>query len=324
MSDLISVVMSTYNTEKEYLNAAIESVLNQNYKNIEFIIICDGSEEEYKYIKKKYKDERIKLILHKKNLGLPKSLNEGIKLSKGKYIARMDSDDICLRKRFQIQKKYMDNNPKIEICGMYAKCIGESNKKCKFYFKKPSEIEIQVLYIPLLIHPTVMFRKCVFEKNLFYNEEFKCSQDYELWSRSVNNENTAIIPKIGIYYRIHKSQAGQKKKQIQLEYTRQIHNKNALKICNNTNFNDVQWCLGVLYGFNSIDKTNYTHFSNIIDEIINNSDMYNKKILKKILYNRYTILIIKNRLLFKACNIKNFNKFLNFTNLKFLFWYIFE
>jgi len=324
MEDLISVVMSTLNTDKNYLDLAINSILGQTYKNIEFIIVCDGSLEEYEYIKEKYTDDRIKLILHEENKGLPYSLNEAIRMSKGKYVARMDSDDISLPDRLMIQKEYMDNNSNIEICGMYARCIGEDDKKCRFYFTDPASINVQLLYVPVLIHPTVMFRKSFFDKNIFYNEEFKCSQDYELWSRASNGKNVSIIREYGLNYRIHKAQAGQSKRELQLKLTRDIHdrNLNKLNVDSKINLDDIKYLLGVLYGYISIDRDNYLKVINIADNISFKSDEGNNY-LKRVLYNRIMILMIKKKMLKEFFNRKAMKCIFNFTNFKYFIWYVF-
>ena len=120
--------MSVYNGEK-YLAEAIKSILNQTYKNFEFIIVNDGSKDNSVEIIKNYmkKDNRIVLI-DRENKGLPYSLNEGISIAKGQYIARMDADDISLSNRFEKQIKYMEEN-KIDVCGSYIKLFGDNTKE---------------------------------------------------------------------------------------------------------------------------------------------------------------------------------------------------
>ena len=101
----VSVVMSEYNTKREYLCTAIESILNQTFKDFEFIIVDDCGENNLDEIIEKYNDKRIKIIKNDKNRGLVYSLNHGIKEAKGEYIVRMDTDDIANKKR--IEKLYM-------------------------------------------------------------------------------------------------------------------------------------------------------------------------------------------------------------------------
>ena len=104
---MISVLMSVYNAE-EFLHEAIDSVLAQTYTNFEFIIIEDASTDKSQRIISSYEDPRITLIQNLSNLGLPRSLNKGINLAKGKYIARMDADDISLPERFEKQLSFKD------------------------------------------------------------------------------------------------------------------------------------------------------------------------------------------------------------------------
>ena len=105
--DLISVVMSNYNTEESYLRASIESILNQTYENFEFIIVDDCSTDNSIDVIESYSDKRIKLIKNKENMGLTKSLNVAIKEAKGEFIARMDADDISLPQRFEKQVEFL-------------------------------------------------------------------------------------------------------------------------------------------------------------------------------------------------------------------------
>ena len=118
-SPLISVLMPVYNSEK-YVAEAIESILCQTYKDFEFIIINDASTDSSLKIIAKYakQDKRIKLINNKKNVKISASLNKGLSIAKGKYIARMDSDDISLPSRFELQTKFLADNPAVGIVGV--------------------------------------------------------------------------------------------------------------------------------------------------------------------------------------------------------------
>ena len=117
-NSLVSVIMSTLNTKEEYLIPAIESILNQTYKNLELIIVIDGGNDDI-LIKKAFDDNRIKFIKHDTPMGLPYSLNEAIDMCKGDYIARMDSDDISLKNRISEQVNYMNKHREIDICSVF-------------------------------------------------------------------------------------------------------------------------------------------------------------------------------------------------------------
>jgi glycosyltransferase involved in cell wall biosynthesis len=196
--------MSVYNAEK-YLNEAIQSILTQTYTNFEFIIINDGSTDGSLEIIQEYmnKDERI-VVISRENKGLPYSLNEGIDIAKGKYIARMDADDISLPTRFKEQVEFMENNLDIGVCGSWIKVFGENVKTSTT--KRPSEhneLKTRLLFSVCFAHPTVMIRKDILvSNNLKYNLEYVNSQDYELWNRISEVTKMTNIQKVLLKYRI--------------------------------------------------------------------------------------------------------------------------
>ena len=119
-AEKISVVMPTYNTQISILREAVDSILNQTFSDFEFIIIDDGSANDtYEYLKS-IPDERIKIIKNDTNIGITKSLNIGFRAARGKYIARMDSDDIAFPDRFEKQYAFMESHPDVFVCGSKA------------------------------------------------------------------------------------------------------------------------------------------------------------------------------------------------------------
>src|SRR3989344_1627663 len=171
---VISVIMSAYNAEK-YVGESIESIINQTFKNWELIIFEDGSIDNTKEIITKYskKDSRIKAFFNKKNIGyigFIKNLNNGIKLSKGKYIARMDADDICMVDRLEKQYYLLEKNPSLFLVGSGAKIINEKgNVTGRFNPLSNSFLVFLALHIKNCIyHPTIMFRN---EKLIWYREK---------------------------------------------------------------------------------------------------------------------------------------------------------
>jgi len=206
---VISVVMGAYNSEK-YISEAIESILNQTYKNFEFIIIDDCSTDKTNMIIRKYavKDNRIKLIKNSNNMGLTYCLNKGIKIAKGKYIARMDTDDIALPSRLEKQFSYLENHKDVVVLGSCAFDIDENGKiiQERNVPKYNKDIVNLIKLVDPMIHPTVMFRKK--EINIIgnYNKDFKLSQDYELWFRCVaSGYKMQNLPDKLLYYRIDNS-----------------------------------------------------------------------------------------------------------------------
>ena len=133
-NEKVSVIISAYN-EEEYLEECIESILTQTYENIELIIINDGSNDNTKGIIDNIAlvDNRV-IPVHQENVGLTKSLNNGLKLAQGKYIARQDADDKSEPNRIEIQKKFLDENPDISLCFTWRKIINEEGEIITYFY----------------------------------------------------------------------------------------------------------------------------------------------------------------------------------------------
>src|SRR3972149_11319418 len=125
---LISVILSTHN-QGRYLKEAIDSILKQTYKNLEFLIVNDDSTDLTRHILQKYNDKRLKIITNKQKRGLTKSLNKAIRLSKGKYLARMDADDVSTKDRLKTQIAFLEKNKSIIVAGSWAQVIDEKGIK---------------------------------------------------------------------------------------------------------------------------------------------------------------------------------------------------
>ena len=201
----ISVVMPVYNTKEEYLRKAIESILNQTFSDFEFIIIDDGSTTNVKEIISSYADNRIKYI-YQENTGIVGALNKGLDNAIGKYIARMDSDDISLPDRFEKQIYIMENNKGIGLCGTCVEeFIDETGEIVNLFapFKEyPTMIDI--LFSPIICHPTAMFRTSVMKKNnIKYNNEYLYAEDQDMWRKMLQHSNAYVIQENLLRYRRH-------------------------------------------------------------------------------------------------------------------------
>jgi glycosyltransferase involved in cell wall biosynthesis len=177
----ISVIMAVYNTE-EYLEEAIRSILNQTFKNFEFIIINDKSTDNSLNIIKKYIkiDKRIILINNDKNIGRTASRNKGLKIAKGEYIAIMDSDDVSLQKRFEIQYKFLENNKPIFLIGGGVICINEQGREINQLLPLTNFNKIKKVITKknCFYHPTIMFRN---SRKIFYRDKFSSAEDYDFY-----------------------------------------------------------------------------------------------------------------------------------------------
>ncbi len=224
---LISVVMSNYNTDESYLRASIESILNQTYKNFEFIIVDDCSTDNSVNVIESYTDKRIKLIKNKENMGLTKSLNIAIKSAKGEFIARMDADDISLPQRFEKQVEFLTHNPEFIACGTAIKIIG-GQKEGKIIRRTIPDIETFRIYLlfgnyPNIAHPTAMFNHSLLKKhNIEYDEKYLLAQDYKMWVNCSKYAPCYNLDDVLLQYRIHNKAVSTEKQQLQKDIVTQI------------------------------------------------------------------------------------------------------
>ena len=212
-NSLISVILPVYNCQ-EYIFDAVQSILNQTYTNFELLIIDDCSTDETVKVIKSFNDERINLILKEKNSGYTDSLNYGITISKGDFIARMDGDDISFPERFQKQIDFLQANEDIILCGTGIKIIDSTQ-----FLRHPSsheDIKVKLCFSNAFYHPTVMFKSKTLEENN-YDKNFEPAEDYDLWTKLVFKGKVANLNEILLNYRIHPNQISNYKKEIQLE-----------------------------------------------------------------------------------------------------------
>lgn len=159
----ISVIMPVFNGEK-HLNEAVDSILDQTFRDFEFIIINDGSVDNTSKILDSYSDGRIRLV-QRENRGFAYSLNEAIQLAEGKYIARMDADDVALENRLQLQYEFMESYPGVDILGGQADIIDEDGRLIGEMRKPISwpNISKYIKYACPLCHPTYFVREHVYD-----------------------------------------------------------------------------------------------------------------------------------------------------------------
>lgn len=209
---LVSVVMSVYNAEK-YLQEAIESILSQSYSDLEFIIVNDGSVDSSLSIIHSFKDSRIHLIDNQGNKGLIYSLNTAFKKASGKYIARMDADDVSLPERLERQVKFMEENPRIGICSCDYWQFSETGSQRYQALSNHDEIFSYMLFNCSVVHPTLMIRKDLIEKQpVLFDSRYPHAEDYELWSRLLFECRFSAVNTVLLKYRLHAQQVTNKHK----------------------------------------------------------------------------------------------------------------
>lgn len=175
--------MTIYNNA-DYLRPAIDSILKQSFKDYEFIIIDDGSKDDSAAIVKTYKDKRIHFI-SRPNKGLSASLNEGITMANGTYIARQDADDISVRDRLQKQVAFLEKHPEVGLLGTNYLEMDTQGKliQVRNVFTRPDDLKLTLVFSNQFAHGSVMMRSSLLNKVGHYNETISSAQDYDLWAR---------------------------------------------------------------------------------------------------------------------------------------------
>lgn len=222
----ISILMPVYNCAL-YLAEAIDSILNQTFTDFELIVLDDGSTDGSAEIAKSYNDSRIVYHCNEKNLGLANNLNVGLRMAKGKYIARMDGDDISLPERLQTQFDYLESHPDIDLCSCGLQMFGTEDTVW-VRESNPEAVKITMMFYSPVLHASSVWRREAFEKhNLYYDQNAFPAEDYDLWARAIFHCRMVNIPQVLYKYRIHGIQitktddrVAQKDREIRISYLR--------------------------------------------------------------------------------------------------------
>ncbi|MGC1472778.1 MAG: glycosyltransferase [Psychroserpens sp.] len=205
----ITVLMPVYNCEN-FVEKAVQSILNQTFTDFEFIIIDDASTDKTLDIVKSFIDLRISIIEKARNSGYVNSLNHGLSIARGKYIARMDGDDISLPMRFQRQVSFMDANKDVVVCGTNFNYLNKEGVKNNPILH--DDIKIRLLYKNSLGHPTVMIRKsALINHRLNYDVSKEPAEDYALWVKLLGIGNLHNLDEVLLSYRQHDNQVSIRK-----------------------------------------------------------------------------------------------------------------
>lgn len=205
---IVTVLMPVFNAQS-YLDEAIKSILDQTFINFEFLIINDGSTDLSEKIILSFDDPRIIYKCNKTNCGIVATLNEGLSCAKGKYIARMDADDIAKPTRLFRQFDFMEKNPEIFVLGTgFEQLVEGKTNEYNFLPETDCEIKKGLFFCSQIAHPTVMFNKSKINKfNLQYNKDAKYAEDYELWVKAANlGFKFHNLQSVELTYRSHSNQ----------------------------------------------------------------------------------------------------------------------
>jgi glycosyltransferase involved in cell wall biosynthesis len=203
MDPRVTVLMPVYNGGAT-LTAAVHSVLDQTYEDLELLVIDDGSTDATPEIVRGFRDGRIRVERDPENLGLPRSLNKGLAMARGEYIARMDADDISLPRRLERQVAFMDEHPEIGASGTWARTIGHGAGRI---WRRPigqDDATATLLFGTPFIHPSVILRRDAFvERGLTYDPALEyAAEDWDLWMRASEHMRLANLPEVLVLYHV--------------------------------------------------------------------------------------------------------------------------
>lgn len=229
----ISVIMSAYNAQA-HLSAAIESILQQSYKNFEFIIVDDGSKDESLKIIKHYASSDSRIVwITRENRGLISSLNETLSIARGKYIARMDADDISEPDRLETQLKFLVDNPSCSVVGSRAIAIDDTGRQTGYLRPPASNYFIQSMFFfgNCIIHPSVMINREIIGTELYYSKDALHAEDYELWLRLSKKKQAKfhILKSPLLRYRILQTSISRTHSDKQSEISKKLQSRYLLK-----------------------------------------------------------------------------------------------
>jgi glycosyltransferase involved in cell wall biosynthesis len=228
----VSVVIGAFNGER-FIRPAIESILNQTYRDFELIVIDDCSTDSTPRILREFKDGRLRIVSNEENLGIADTLNKGIAVARGEYLALQDHDDISLPPRLECQVAFLDRNPRVGMVGSNCNIIDEAGTISPGWPVKYDDAELKwaVLWRCPFFHTTVMVRRRDMKEVGGYSSDpkYRFSEDYDLMSRIALRHAVANIPQLLGYWRMHKTSASHMNVSQQASAMRSISQRN---ICN--------------------------------------------------------------------------------------------
>lgn len=207
MPPVVSILMPVYKTAP-YLREAMDSILSQTFTDFELIILNDCSPDNADEILDTYTDSRIVRYKGEKNVGLSNILNVGLGKARGEYIARMDSDDLSMPDRLQIQLDYLASHPDVDLVSAGMQLFGAKDEVW-IREQNPEKVKIEALFHSPILHASSMWRRMRFEDNdLRFRQEMVPSEDYDLWTRAmVKGLKLVNLRQVLYRYRIHQAQA---------------------------------------------------------------------------------------------------------------------
>ena len=282
-SPIVTVLMPVYNGAYYIINS-MDSILNQSFRDFELLIIDDGSTDRTINQIQSYNDSRIRLILNNKNIGQSKTLNKGLSLARGEYIAIMDQDDISIFDRLKKQLKFMEENSEIDVCGSWVQLIGDYDEILELETES-EKIKINLSTNRNIAHPAVMMRKSTLLKyNFNYDPNLTIANDYDMWVKMFEYCSFANLPEPLIKYRVHQNQFSTKNLNKNISETNKVLKRLLKKIGLEVNDTSLIIYKKVFYGYD-IDTLSVSEVFKYLREL-RSSNLHNK-IFEPYIFNEF-------------------------------------
>ncbi|WP_066852923.1 glycosyltransferase family 2 protein [Halodesulfovibrio spirochaetisodalis] len=213
----VSILLPAYNQEK-YIEETVESILSQTFTDFEFIILDDASSDRTAERIQTFEDERITFYQNAENLGSVGTLNKGLALCRGEYIARIDGDDIAYPDRLAKQVAFLDSHPDVGVVGSAVQCFSDSGMGKVMRYETDSAALFSSFLLAetsMVAHPAVMMRRCLFEGGIQYSQEHFYAEDYKLWNDLKWHTRIANMSEVLLKYRIHQASMSRSKPELQ-------------------------------------------------------------------------------------------------------------
>ena len=300
MLPVISCIMSNYNTEPVMFRKALDSVLQQTYRDFELILIDDKSTDlESRKVVEEYarRDSRVVAIYNTENQGLAGSLNIGLKWARGKYIARFDTDDICVANRFERQIEYMEKK-NADICSTFSHLFGDYDRVVSTCFISFESVAVQMLFSCYIYHTPVMMKHSFLEENgLTYDVRFDGAEDFDLFSRCREaGAKICIMPEVMFHYRLHSSSVCHTQNTKQVKLSREICKRQLDNM--QVGYDSDEWkCHQVLCNLKEFSVDMYEAVDEWCKKLLKINDkkeIFDKKSFEKVVYNRFFTSIVRS------------------------------
>jgi glycosyltransferase involved in cell wall biosynthesis len=285
--------MPVHNGER-YLKEAIGSILAQGFTDFELLIIDDGSTDRSRQIAESFGDRRIVLVANAENRGTVHVLNQGIVLAKGRYIARMDADDISLPERLERQVRFMDEHPEVGVSGTGMRLIKNGRlRNTRTHATSDEELKIQLLFSPCFFHPTVIIR-AELAKAHPYPDNLVYTQDFNYWTHLAPLTRFSNLSEILLYFREHEGQISSKKADLQISNSRALRAKYLKRLVNTASADQLAIHHAVAENRKDIDLEQAKSW---LETLLRNNDaarLFDAVIFKKELARRWWLICRKN------------------------------